>query len=117
VSGAEVLAALQHGFQPGKIASVGIGETDRERDIVLENNIFSSNSESIQELEVINQPAAHAGKKTPVGIRLYPDVNAQNHLYITTRFEENKFGINPWELDNMLDVIKQLRHVELTGIH
>ncbi len=35
VSGNEVLAALQYGFKPGKIAFAGVGKTDREIDIVL----------------------------------------------------------------------------------
>ncbi|MCE1201362.1 MAG: diaminopimelate decarboxylase [Bacteroidia bacterium] len=117
VSGNEVLAALQHGFKPEKIAFAGVGKTDMEIDIALENNIFSLNVESVQELEVINQRAGLAGKKAPVALRLNPGVNAKTHHYITTGLEENKFGINPWELEKVLEVLKKLRNIELTGIH
>ena len=117
VSGNEVLAALRHGFEPDKIAFAGVGKTDREIDIALDNNIFSLNIESIQELEVINRRAGLAGKTAPVALRLNPGVNAQTHHYITTGLEENKFGINPWELDQVLDALRKLKHIELTGIH
>lgn len=71
----------------------------------------------MQELEVINQRASLAGKKAPVALRLNPGVNAQTHHYITTGLEENKFGINPWELESLLKALRHLKHIELTGIH
>ena len=40
VSGNEILAALEHGFSPDKIVFAGVGKSDREIEIGLDNNIF-----------------------------------------------------------------------------
>ncbi|MBK9290332.1 MAG: diaminopimelate decarboxylase [Bacteroidetes bacterium] len=117
VSGNEVAAALQHGFAPEKIAFAGVGKTDQEIDFALTYDIFSLNVESLQELEVIDQRAGRLGKRAPVALRLNPGVNAHTHHYITTGLEENKFGINPWEIEPVLARLKEMKHIELTGIH
>ena len=39
------------------------------------------------------------------------------HRYITTGLEENKFGINYWELDELFDLLPKLKNIRLRGIH
>lgn len=117
VSGNEVLKALEMGFNADKIVFAGVGKSDKEINIALENNIFSFNVESIQELEVINELAAKKNKVARVALRINPNVDAQTHHYITTGLDENKFGIKSWELEDCINILKNLSSVKLIGIH
>ncbi len=117
VSGNEVKAALDNGFDAHQIVFAGVGKSDREINYALDQDIFCFNCESIEELRVINELARAKGKKTSVALRLNPNVNAHTHAYITTGLEENKFGINLWELDEVLEVLNSCDHIELKGLH
>lgn len=117
VSGNEVLRANDIGFSKESIAFAGVGKTDREINIGLDHDIFCFNCESIQEIEVIDQLAAKKNKIAPIALRINPNVNANTHKYITTGLEENKFGINSWELDFIIERLKELKHTKLIGIH
>jgi len=50
-------------------------------------------------------------------LRINPNVNANTHKYITTGLEENKFGINLWELDDVIELINSLKNIKLVGLH
>ncbi len=117
VSGNEVLKAITTGFEPDKIAFAGVGKSDLEIETGINNNIFSFNVESIQEIEVINEIASKLGKTANIALRINPNVDAKTHHYITTGIEENKFGINFWELENVIQLMKQLPNVKLKGLH
>ena len=117
VSGNEIKQALTTGFKPGQIVFAGVGKSDPEIKIALEADIFCFNCESQQELEIINELAAQQGKTARIALRINPNVNANTHKYITTGLEENKFGINTWELPEVLTLLKQLSRLELIGIH
>jgi diaminopimelate decarboxylase len=117
VSGGEVARAIECGFNADKVVFAGVGKSDDEINLALENNIFCFNVESVAELEVLNELAANAGKTARIALRINPNVNANTHKYITTGLEENKFGINVWELDSVLDLLKTLPNVEFIGLH
>ena len=117
VSGNEIEQALLHGFNPQEIVFAGVGKTDNEILLGLEKGIFSFNCESLPELEVIDQLAKQQGKKANIALRINPNINAKTHHYITTGLEENKFGINPWEFDSAMDILRASENLELTGLH
>lgn len=117
VSGNEIKRALECGFSSDDIAFAGVGKTDEEINIGLANDIFSFNCESVEELKVINELAGKMGKKASIALRINPNVNANTHQYITTGLEENKFGINMWELDDVLDTLENSNNLQLEGIH
>lgn len=117
VSGNEIQWALENGFEGNQIAFAGVGKTDAEIMVALKSDIFTFNVESIPELIVIDDIASKCGKKAPIAIRLNPNVNAKTHHYITTGLEENKFGINYWELDALLEQLETLKNIELKGLH
>ncbi|SFK33416.1 diaminopimelate decarboxylase [Proteiniphilum acetatigenes] len=117
VSGNEILAALAGGFTPDKIVFAGVGKSDREIEIGLDNDIFCFNVESIPELEVLNILASAKGKTARVAFRINPNVDAHTHKYITTGLTENKFGLNEQDLPRILEVMKTSVNLQLTGIH
>ncbi len=117
VSGYEVQKALERGFAPESIVFAGVGKSDWEINLGLDNNISCFNVESIPELEIINELALAKGVTANVALRINPNVNAHTHHYITTGLEENKFGINMWDLEKVVDVMKSLDNVRFHGIH
>ncbi|NUM51872.1 MAG: diaminopimelate decarboxylase [Flavobacteriales bacterium] len=117
VSGNEIKRAVECGFHTSHIVFAGVGKSDEEINIALSNNIFCFNCESVAEMVVLNELAEAFGKKARIAIRINPNVNAHTHHYITTGLEENKFGISMWELEDVLNVIKSLAHIELIGLH
>lgn len=117
VSGREVETAVKSGFKPSEVVFAGVGKSDAEINAALDLNIFCFNCESVQEIEVINELAAAKGKTAQIALRINPNVNANTHKYITTGLSENKFGINMWELDDVLEVLKKSDHIELIGLH
>ncbi|MER2997061.1 diaminopimelate decarboxylase [Pontibacter populi] len=117
VSGNEVKRAIENGFKPENVVFAGVGKSDAEINYALEQDIFCFNCESKHELEILNELAAAKGKTARIALRINPNVNANTHKYITTGLEENKFGINAWELESVLNLLKTLPNIELIGIH
>ena len=117
VSGNEVRCAIENGFKPEHVVFAGVGKSDAEINYALEQDIFCFNCESSHELQVLHELATLKGKKARIALRINPNVNANTHKYITTGLEENKFGINAWELEDVLELLKTLSGIELIGIH
>jgi diaminopimelate decarboxylase len=117
VSGNEVIRAAEAGFPAEAIVFAGVGKSDEEIRVSLAKGIHAFNCESLQELTVINEIAAEMECTASVALRLNPNVSANTHKYITTGLEENKFGINRWELDEVLQQLEGMKNLRLTGLH
>lgn len=117
VSGGEVNKAIEIGFDKKQIVFAGVGKSDREINAALDHDIFCFNVESVQELEVINELAEKKGKLAKVAIRINPNVDAHTHHNITTGLDENKFGVNSWDLPACAEVLKKSPNLEFIGIH
>lgn len=117
VSGNEVKAAVAHGFSNKKIVFAGVGKSDKEINAALDADIFCFNVESIQELEIINELAAAKNKTASVAIRINPNVDAHTHHFITTGLDENKFGINTWQLNDVADMLRKCASLKFIGVH
>ena len=117
VSGGEIEASIKAGFPVSKIVYAGVGKSDWEINLGIDNDIFCFNVESIPELEVINELAAAKGKVARIAFRLNPNVGAHTHANITTGLAENKFGI---DMNDMLTVIaeaERMKNVKFVGLH
>ena len=117
VSGGEIKAALAAGFPANQIVYAGVGKSDWEINLGLDNDIFCFNVESAAELEVIQELAAAKGKVAPIALRINPEVDAHTRAKITTGMKENKFGINLSQIGGVFERIKQMDHVKLIGLH
>ncbi|MBK8883615.1 MAG: diaminopimelate decarboxylase [Bacteroidales bacterium] len=117
VSWNEIAAALDAGFQPSGIVFAGVGKTDKDIEAALKTEISCFNCESIPEIEVINELASRQNKTAPIALRINPYIEAHTHKYITTGIEESKFGINTWEIDEVIRRLAALKNVRLIGIH
>lgn len=117
VSGGEIIAAIDAGFDPNKIVFAGVGKADWEIETAIDSNIFCFNVESLPEIEVINQIAEKKGKTVNIEIRVNPNIDAHTHAKITTGLNENKFGINLTQLPSVIEQIKSMSNLNLIGLH
>jgi diaminopimelate decarboxylase len=117
VSGNEVRAAVETGFAKDNIVFAGVGKSDREINLALDADIFCFNVESVQELFIIDELAKSKNKTAPVAIRINPNVDAHTHHFITTGLDENKFGINSWQLAEVVDALRKCPNLQFLGIH
>ena len=117
VSGGEVKAAIEHGFSNTQVVFAGVGKSDKEINLALDANIFCFNVESVQELHIINDLAKAKNKTAKVAIRINPNVDAHTHHFITTGLDENKFGINTWQLDDVILALRACSNIQFIGIH
>ena len=117
VSGGEIEASIRAGFPSSKIVYAGVGKSDWEINLGLDNDIFCFNVESIPELEVINELAAAKGKVARVAFRLNPNVGAHTHANITTGLAENKFGIDMRDMLKVIEEARSMANVKVVGLH
>jgi diaminopimelate decarboxylase len=117
VSFNEIEAALNAGFSPADIVFAGVGKTDKEIDSALRAGIFCFNVESIPEMEVLDHIAGSLNITAQIALRINPYIEAHTHKYITTGIEESKFGINTWELDDVIKKLSELKNIRIIGIH
>lgn len=117
VSGNEVKAAIEYGFGKEKVVFAGVGKSDKEINFALDADIFCFNAESVQELFIINDLAKAKNKMANIAIRINPNVDAHTHHFITTGLEENKFGINTWQLPDVAEALRNCPNLQFSGIH
>lgn len=117
VSGGEIEASIKAGFPASKIVFAGVGKSDWEINLGLDNDIFCFNVESIPELEVINELATQKGKVARVAFRLNPNVGAHTHANITTGLAENKFGIAMRDMMSVIEEASHMEHIKVVGLH
>ena len=117
VSGGEIEASIRAGFPSSKIVYAGVGKSDWEINLGLDNDKFCFNVESIPELEVINSLAAAKNKVARVAFRLNPNVGAHTHANITTGLAENKFGIDMRDMLKVIEEASQMANVKVVGLH
>ncbi len=117
VSGGEVRAAIEAGFNADKIVFAGVAKSDREIRYALEQGIFCFNVESMEELEVISSLASEMGVRARVCLRVNPNINAHTHDKITTGLSENKFGIPMRFLNEAVALCYRLPAIDFLGLH
>jgi diaminopimelate decarboxylase len=117
VSFNEIKAAIDAGFPPSEIVFAGVGKTDKDIEAALRADIYCFNCESIPEMEVIDKIASTLGKTARIALRINPYIEAHTHKYITTGIEESKFGINTWEMEEVVARLADFKNISLLGIH
>ena len=117
VSGGEIQAALDAGFDAQKIVYAGVGKSDWEINLGLEAGIFCFNVESLEELHIINELAQAKNKVAQVCFRINPNVGAHTHANITTGLAENKFGIAMEDMETAISEAEALPCVKFIGLH
>jgi len=116
VSGYELQRCLIAGADPKKIIFSGVGKTEKEISLALQNKIFSINIESESELERIIKISEALEIKADCFIRLNPEISSESHPYIQTALKSSKFGVDTETAIRIAKLIKESKQVNLIGI-
>ena len=117
VSGGEFYRVKQAGADTSKVVFAGVGKTDAEIRLALENNVLMFNVESEGELDAIAAVASAMGVVAPVALRLNPDIDAKTHAKTTTGKKGNKFGMDIVRAGELADKVLSVKSLQLRGIH
>lgn len=115
-SAGEMYRAMEAHISPKEMLLTGVGKTEEEIRLGLENNVRIIKAESLEEIHIINDIATKLGKIAPVAIRVNPNVDAKTHPYISTGLSENKFGIAEEDAVEMFKEADSLKNINVTGI-
>ena len=116
-SGNEVRCAIEAGFDPKTIVYAGVGKRDKEIRYAIEQNILAINCESIEEIHLVNELAAEAGKVVSIALRVNPDIDPKTNHCIDTGQADSKFGISYEEILSSVDDIRSLKNIVVIGMH
>jgi diaminopimelate decarboxylase len=116
VSGGEIRRVLAAGSNVKASVFAGVGKTEAEIRLALENGIYAFHVESEPELARINHVAGTLGVKAPIAIRVNPDVDAQTHAKITTGKSANKFGIPLKHAAAAYEAASKYPHIAIKGV-
>lgn len=116
VSGGELRAVLASGFPGDRVVFSGVGKTEEEIRIGVENDLLAINAESEREIEKIDTQAALAGAQARVALRVNPDIDARSHPYISTGRRHNKFGVEIGRAHEIFSRARRLDNVRMTGV-
>ncbi|MDB6093653.1 MAG: lysA [Verrucomicrobia bacterium] len=116
VSGGELRRVLAAGANVHNSVFAGVGKTEAEIRLALENGIYAFHVESEPELARINHVAGQLGVQAPIAIRVNPDVDAHTHAKITTGKSDNKFGIPLKFAPAAYEAAAKLKNLRIRGV-
>jgi diaminopimelate decarboxylase len=116
VSGGELRRARNAGIPPEKIMFSGIGKTQAELALAVDEGILCVNVESEAELALLSSIAASKGRTARVSVRVNPDIDARTHAKIATGKAENKFGIPISRAREVYALAAKLPGLQVTGV-
>lgn len=116
VSGGELLKVLNAGISPKKIVFSGVGKSTNELKMAIKREILLINAESYSEIALINKLSKSSKRKTSIGLRLNPDIDAKTLGKISTGRAEDKFGLSKKKLLEVCKNLKEFKHIELNSL-
>lgn len=108
----EYRAALKAGVAPGNIIFAGPGKGMAELREVIEGGIGEIHIESAEEIDRIET----VGKPVKASIRINPVPDAQAGA-MRMGGKATAFGFDEEELENVLPLFRDARHIDLVGVH
>ncbi len=116
VSIGELKRSLDAGFSPTKIIFEGVGKSKEDLAYAIQKNIRLINTESLQEINLLQKLASEKNKIINIGVRLNPDIDGGTINKISTGKKTDKFGIDINEIETIVNLILNCNNLNLIGI-
>src|SRR5205814_822099 len=116
VSGGELKRARLAGIPAGKIMFSGVGKTEAELALAVDEGILCINVESEGELRLLSSIAAAKARTAHVSVRVNPDIDPGTHAKIATGKAENKFGIPLKDARAIYALAAKLPGIKVMGV-
>lgn len=112
----ELHTALAAGFPAQDIIFTSPGKTVEELSYAIDEEIYSINVESFEELEIIQKIALEKSKRVNVSIRINPDYDALG-AGIKMSGGATQFGIDYKQVMDGINALVHLPNINIIGIH
>ncbi|MEA1974930.1 MAG: hypothetical protein U9N10_05125, partial [Bacillota bacterium] len=112
----ELTVCLKMGISPKRIVFAGPAKSIEGLTMAIENEIYSINIESVEELKRVNEISKLLNKVQVVNIRVNPKFKIENSL-LQMGGGAMKFGIDEEQLINYKDLFLTLENIKIDGIH
>ena len=116
VSAGELKRALEAGFDPNRIIFEGVGKSEQDLLYAMHKNIRLINTESLEEIKLLNNLANEKNKVINIGVRLNPDIDGDTLSKISTGKKTDKFGIEFDNIDKIIELVKNCENINLISI-
>jgi diaminopimelate decarboxylase len=116
VSGGELRRAFAAGIPADKIMFSGIGKTEAELSLAVDEAILCINVESEGEIALLSSIASAKGRTAHVSVRVNPDVDPGTHVKIATGKAENKFGVPISQARAVYSMAAKLPGIKVMGV-
>ncbi len=116
VSIGELKRSLSAGFASNKIIFEGVGKSKEDLIYAIQKNIRLINTESLEEIKLIQKLALEKNKFVNIGVRLNPNIDGGTISKISTGKKTDKFGIEISEIENIVNLVSSCNNLNLIGI-
>ena len=116
VSIGELKRCLSAGFPSNKIIFEGVGKSKEDLIYAIQKNIRLINTESFEEIKLLQRLALEKNKIIDIGVRLNPNIDGGTISKISTGKKTDKFGIEITEIENIVNLISNCKNLNLIGI-
>ncbi len=116
VSVGELKRSLSAGFPPDRIIFEGVGKSKEDLIYAMQKNIRLINTESLEEIKLLQRLALEKNRIVDIGVRLNPNVDGGTISKISTGKKTDKFGIEINEIENIANLITNCKNLNLIGI-
>ncbi|MCK6077212.1 diaminopimelate decarboxylase [Paenibacillus silvae] len=113
---AELHTAVEAGVDPQHIIFLGPGKSDAEITACIRYGIYAIVTESFQELERIEEIAAHEGRMMSVALRVNPSFSVKGSR-LTMGGKPRQFGIDEQSVLQGKERFEKYTHIEIMGLH
>lgn len=117
VSGGELYTAHMANFPMERVCLHGNNKTVEEIKMAIDYNIGKVIVDSKYELELLNAICQEHNHVMRVSIRVSPGVEAHTHEFIQTGKIDSKFGIPLKQVRELFDFSKNLKNINIIGLH
>lgn len=117
VSAGEIYSCLKAGFNPEKILYNNIARKEEDIEYALKSGLIFFNFEAMDQAVLLDRYARKMNKKIKIFVRINPGIFSKTHPHLSTGSYWSKFGIEMDELDEVVELNRNLENSELVGIH
>ena len=116
VSLGELKRSLLAGFDPGKIIFEGVGKSKNDLLFAIQKNIRLINTESLEEIKLLEKLAKEKNRSVNIGVRLNPNIDGKTLNKISTGKKTDKFGIDIEDIQGIISAVKNSSNLNLISI-
>ena len=116
-SGGEIYTVKNAGVDMADVTFNGNNKSREELELALDSGIGRVSVDNFYEIRLLGEIAAARGVVQKIMLRITPGIECHTHEYIQTGHLDSKFGFDLAQVDEAIAAVKNMKNLELVGIH